>query len=522
MELIRKISKKVKNAYRLGFSNTWFILKKRWQEKKEYVDLAGLSPKDVQKIMTDSRRRKTGFAVLLCTEGKETVTSAVTQIYDKFHLYEVKDGNWNEAARQCKEDYLVLCPDGVRLHKAALWMFAKKAEETGADLLYCDERQGDLPVYKPDFGIDTFVEQNFLGKVLCIKRETWEKLGGLNQNYATDWLYDIIFRIYESGGRIAHIPQILFSSEAVGFEKIKDPALLQMHRARLDMLPVEDAPLVSILIPNKDHVDVLSRCIDSILAKSTYDAYEILIIENNSTRQATFDYYRKLESDRRIRTITCVTDWNYSYINNYGVREARGEYLLFLNNDTEVITPDWIEQMLCFAKRDDVGAVGVKLLYPDGTIQHGGVTLGVRGVAGHAFHGAPGDARGYMDRLVTTQDLTAVTAACMMVPAAVFSAVGGFDETYRVAFNDTDLCMRIRQRGYLIVFDPHVSLYHYESKSRGQDEESPEKLQRFYGESMQFQKQWCKELEMGDPYYNPHLSLENDNFEFADTDSVGA
>jgi GT2 family glycosyltransferase len=259
------------------------------------------------------------------------------------------------------------------------------------------------------------------------------------------------------------------------------------------------------------------QCVTSVLEKSTYENYEILILENNSERQETFACYRQLETEEKVRILTCKTDWNYSYINNYGAEHAAGEYLLLLNNDTEVITPDWIQEMLSFALRPDVGAVGARLFYPDGTIQHAGVTLGIRGVAGHAFHGASGEAPGYQNRIITAQDLTAVTAACMMIPVEIFREVGGFDESYKVAFNDTDLCMRIRRGGYQVVYQPAAQLYHYESKSRGSDESNPEKLRRFNRESMQFQRQWCKEIYQGDPFYNPNLSIWNDDFTPIDT-----
>ena len=325
---------------------------------------------------------------------------------------------------------------------------------------------------------------------------------------------DVILRIYERRGRIAHIPEILFSSDAkANFSEIGE-TVLEEHEETLKLSEkISEHPLLSVIIPNKDHAKILRQCIDSILQKSTYDRYEILVIENNSSQQETFAYYEVLEQEPRVRVVICRTDWNYSYINNFGAKEAKGEYLLFLNNDTEVIAPDWMEEMLRFAMRPDVGAVGAKLFYPDGTIQHGGVTLGIRGVAGHAFHGEPGNSPGYMNRLVTVQNLSAVTAACMMVPTAVFHEMEGFDERYKVAFNDTDLCMRIRKAGYLIVYNPNVQLYHYESKSRGQDEKSPEKLRRFNEESERFQRQWCRELEMGDPYYNHHLSVWSDRFE---------
>ncbi len=528
MALLKKIVEKLQKVHRLGFSNAWFIFKKRCRDRQNRVNPISLSETDKKKILADSKRKRTSIAVLLRlgetfdVGDKEAAAAVMGQLYGKFHLHEVRSqleqGGfreamlWNQVAAQCQEDYLVLCQRGVKLSPAALWMFAEKIDETGANLLYCDEQRGTEKMYKPDFGIDTFLGQDYLGGVLCVKNDVWKEMEGLSETSA-DPFADMILRIYERGGCIAHIPEILFSSDARGVFPEIGEAVLKEHEEALKLSEkVSEHPLVSVIIPNKDHVKILRQCIDSILQKSTYDRYEILVIENNSTQQETFAYYGELERETRVRVITCMTDWNYSYINNFGAKEAKGEYLLFLNNDTEVIAPDWMEEMLRFAMRPDVGAVGAKLFYPDGTIQHGGVTLGIRGVAGHAFRGEPGNSPGYMNRLVTVQNLSAVTAACMMVPAVIFHKMEGFDERYKVAFNDTDLCMRIRKAGYLIVYNPNAQLHHYESKSRGQDEKSLEKLRRFNEESERFQRQWCRELEMGDPYYNHHLSVWSDNF----------
>lgn len=532
-DFLERIKHKIKNVQTLGLANAWFVFCKRCRDRRDYVNTVSPSEQDKRKMLADSRRLKTTFAVLLrCKEGencpdRKAAAAVVGQVYGKFHLYSagavsedeeaspVSEGKiWNEAAEKCTEDYLVLCGQDVKLTPAALWKLASVINKEAPDLLYSDEIRGGKNLFKPDFGIDTFMSGNFLGGMLCIKRNTWEKLGGLDPNYATGAVCDIILRMYECGMQIFHVPERLFFSE--DSVETREEKLLSRHKEKLGMYDrPQGNPLVSILIPNKDHAEILTQCVDSILQKSTYSDFEILIIENNSEEEATFACYERLKQEKRVRVLTCETEWNYSYINNWGAKEARGEYLLFLNNDTEVITPDWIEQMLRFAQRPDVGAVGVKLLYPDGTVQHGGVTLGIRGVAGHAFHGEPGDAPGYMNRLITPQNLSAVTAACMMVPTDVFERVGGFDENYKVAFNDTDLCMRIRKAGYLIVFNPDARLFHFESKSRGNDEQSAEKLERFNSESTRFQRQWCRELTMGDPYYNKNLSAWSDTFEEA-------
>ena len=258
--------------------------------------------------------------------------------------------------------------------------------------------------------------------------------------------------------------------------------------------------------------DTLRTCISSILEKTTYKNFEIVIIENNSKKEETFAYYDELKTDPRIQIVTWEGKFNYSAINNFGVREAAtGEYILLLNNDIEVITPDWLQEMLMFAQRPDVGAVGAMLYYPDDTIQHAGVILGIGGVAGHAHKYFPRGDFGYMSRATIAQDLSVVTAACMLLPRHVWQEIGGLDETFEVAFNDVDMCMRIRKAGYLIVWTPFAELYHYESKSRGA-EDTPEKQKRFEGEIQRFQARWKSELAEGDPYYNPNLTLVREDF----------
>ena len=235
-------------------------------------------------------------------------------------------------------------------------------------------------------------------------------------------------------------------------------------------------------------------------------------MENNSKLSETFEYYKELGCRRNIKVATWEGPFNFSAINNYGVRQAaRGEYILLLNNDVEVITPDWLQEMLMFAQRQDVGAVGCMLYYPDDTVQHAGIILGIGGVAGHAHKYYKRGDYGYSSRMTIAQNLSAVTAACMMIRRDVWEEVGGLDESYAVAFNDVDLCMRIREAGYLVVWTPYAELYHYESKSRGY-EDTPQKQKRFEGEVLRFKTRWAKELANGDPYYNPNLTLVREDF----------
>lgn len=447
---------------------------------------------------------------------------------------------WNEAIQKSDAEYFLCKNDDIQLSELALWAIQKRIVNSGKktnQVYYCDHKVGDEFIYKPDFGIDTFLAQNYIKDMLCVSKEIWNELGGFDEKFSNAAIYDFVLRCYEKFGEesISHVEKAVFTLDEC--EKTTDVSqtqeqeieVIESHLKRMDkkakvhvisngLYQVEYSLVahakISIVIPNKDNIDVLKQCIDSILDKSTYDNYEIVIIENNSEDSETFQYYQEIEQKYPdvIRVLKCVTDWNYSYINNFGVKQTTGEYIVLLNNDTEVIAPDWMEQLLQYAQQKEIGIVGAKLLYPDGTIQHGGVTLGIRGVAGHAFHGWNGDAKGYMNRLITVQDLTAVTAACLMISREVFDEVRGLDERFKVAFNDTDLCMRVRKAGYRVVYNPKACLFHHESKSRGTDEQSPEKLKRFNGESMRFQKLYCRELTLGDPYYNFNLEKTNDDF----------
>jgi GT2 family glycosyltransferase len=269
---------------------------------------------------------------------------------------------------------------------------------------------------------------------------------------------------------------------------------------------------VSVIIPNKDNAAMLERCLRSVAANS-YPQYEIIVVENNSREQETFDLYSRLQSQPNTRVAKWNGSFNYSAANNFAVTHARGEVILFLNNDVEGITNDWMQRMLEHVLRPEVGAVGAKLYYPNDTIQHGGVILGLGGIAGHAHHWLPRYHSGYFGRLLFTQNLSAVTAACLMTKRKVFDEVGGFDERLVLAFNDVDLCVKIRRKGYTIIWTPFAELYHHESLTRGQDN-CPEKQARFRSEVALFAKKWGKVLKAGDPYYSPNLTLLRPDFGF--------
>lgn len=454
--------------------------------------------------------------------------------------------NTNECIKLSDGDYIALFDHDDLLHPSALFEMAKAICEKNADFIYTDEvtfvgKTSNITIYnyKPDYSPDTLRSYNYICHFTAFSRELLEQVGFFNNEYDGSQDYDLILRLTEKAKNIAHIQKPLYfwrshkasvASDVSAKPYVVDSAkrALSAHLERLGLsgriedsvvpttykiqYDIKGTPLVSIIIPNKDHTDDLEKCLSSVYGKSTYKNFEVIVVENNSTEEETFEYYKEAQSKYKdLKVITWENGFNYSAINNFAVKQANGEYVLLLNNDIEVITPDWLEQMLMFAQRDDVGAVGAKLYYSDDTIQHAGVIVGLGGVAGHSHKYFDRDNPGYMARASIAQNLSACTAACLLIRKSVYEEIGGLDENYAVAFNDIDFCMAIRKAGYLIVFTPYAEFYHYESKSRG-DEDTPEKRARFNSEVFRFQDKWGEELKKGDPYYNPNLTLDAENF----------
>ena len=455
--------------------------------------------------------------------------------------------NTNAALELATGSYIALLDHDDLLHPEAVEEVIQQVLSAGADMLYTDEgtfheTPSDmfLPHYKPDYAPDTLRSYNYICHFLCFRRTLLEKAGGIFfDEYNGSQDYDLVLRLTEKAEKIVHIPRILYywrahaastasSAEAKPYVTAAARRALAAHLDRIGLKgTVQDSripttyriryeiasePLISIIIPNKDETDTLRKCLSSILKKSTYTNYEILIVENNSTTSEIFAYYEELKAEPKIRVLTYKGSFNYSKINNFAVQYAKGEQILLLNNDIEVISPDWLQEMLMFSQRKDVGAVGAMLYYPDDTVQHAGVIVGLGGVAGHSFLNYCRGDFGYMSRLTIAQNYSAVTAACLMLRREVWDEMQGLDEGFAVAFNDVDFCVRIRKTGYLIVWTPYAELYHYESKSRGYEDTS-EKQARFRGEIERFQSLHSDFLEQGDPYYNPAFDLEKPAFE---------
>ena len=453
--------------------------------------------------------------------------------------------NTNEAFAMAEGDYIGLLDHDDLLAPQALFRMAEAVASQGADMLYSDEDKvtEDLkkhfqPHFKPEFNLDLLRTNNYITHFLVVKKTLAEKAGLLRDEMNGAQDYDFIFRCSEKAEKIVRIPEILYHWRTSETSTADNPMSKQYayeagaraireNLERSDTLgtveslpdfgfyrvryPVQGSPLISVIIPNKDHADMLKKCVESVLAND-YKNVEIIIVENNSTERETFAYYRELSRDPRVRLIRWRHGFNYSAINNYGVRYAKGEYLLFLNNDVRGdISSDWLTEMLGVCQRKDVGAVGARLYYPNNRIQHAGIVIGIGGVAGAMFVDLPKGRGGYMHKAAIMQDLSAVTAACMLVKREAFEKAGGFTEELAVAFNDVDLCLKIGKSGYRIVYDPFAELYHDESRTRGA-EDTPEKVRRFQSEIEYMRVHWLDIIKNGDPNYNPNLSLKKWNY----------
>ena len=470
--------------------------------------------------------------------------------YQKLAKNEGISGNTNECYKMATGNYIALFDHDDLLHPCVLFAYMQAICEKDADYIYCDEAtfKGNsinhmiTLHFKPDFAPDNLLANNYICHFSVFSRELLESGELFRSQFDGSQDHDMILRLTAKAKHIVHVPRILYywrshkgsvassidaktyaidaAKGAVAdhltklgyrnFEIESTRAFATIFRIKYELT---SRPLVSIIIPNKDHVDDLSRCVESIINLSTYDNYEIVIVENNSETAEIRTYYEEISRHPRVQVVEYKGDFNYSKINNFGVQYAKGEYLLLLNNDTEVITPDWMEELLMYAMRKDVGVVGAKLYYPDKTIQHAGIVigLGAHRTAGHTHYRIPEANVGYMGRLCYAQDVTAVTGACMMVSKALYEELGGLDESFTVALNDVDFCLRVREKGFLNIFTPFAELYHYESKSRGSDKKD-ERALRYQQESDRFRVKWADALAKGDPYYNPNFSLDHSDF----------
>ena len=465
--------------------------------------------------------------------------------------------NTNEGFQMASGAYIALIDHDDLLSENALYEMVKclneryLPEERKMAMIYSDEDKLDMdggalfdPHFKPDFNLEFLRHNNYFCHFLMFSTELLQKAGGLNKEYDGAQDYDFIFRCTENAKEICHIPKVLYhwrchqestasnpESKLYAFEAGARAIMAHYERMGIKAEKVEKGvdygiyhttfqldgePLVSVIIPNKDHRADLDACIRPMLQKGTYKNLEFIVVENNSAEPETFQYYEEIQKEfSNVHVVRWEREFNYSAINNFGVTFAKGEYLLFMNNDIGMIAENFVEEMLGFCQRGDVGIVGARLLYEDDTIQHAGVVIGFGGIAGHTFIGLHKAENSYFHRAMCAQDYSAVTAACMMSKKSVFEAVGGFTEELAVAFNDIDYCMKVREQGKLVVYAPYAVLHHYESKSRGL-EDTPEKVARFNWEVAVFARRWPEILKNGDPYYNPNLTLRKSDFSLRD------
>lgn len=468
--------------------------------------------------------------------------------------------NTNQCLELAKGEYIAPFDHDDYLHPSVLYEYEKVINEQGADYLYCDEttfRESNLNHFvtihfKPDYAIDNLRANNYICHLSCFDRKLLEGEELYRSEFDGSQDHDMILRLTDKARKIVHVPKLLYywrshAGSTAGNIAAKTYAIDAAKGAVADHLrrhgfvnfkitstrafetifkityEIQGDPLVSIVIANRDHAQDLKRCLTSIFEKSTYENYEIIIVENGSTEEETKRYYKEVTSGPYKDRVSVVEykyaegeAFNYSRINNFGVSKARGEYILLLNNDTEVISLNWIEELLMYAQRDDVACVGGKLYYPDKTIQHAGIVigLGAHRTAGHVHYRQRRENLGYMGRLCYAQNMSAVTGACLMVKKRIYDELGGLDETFEVSLNDVDFCLRCRQKSYLNVFTPFAELYHYESLSRGSDVEDPhsENAKRYDREAEHFRTKWKEVIEKGDPYYNPNFTLDRSDF----------
>lgn len=487
---------------------------------------------------------------------KEYAASDNRIVYQKLEKNEGIAGNTNQCYKLATGEYIGLFDHDDVLHPSVLYEYVKVINEQGADYIYCDETtfKGDsidnmiTLHFKPDFSVDNLRANNYICHFSVFARELLEGTELFRSGFDGSQDHDMILRLTSNAKKIVHVPKLMYywrshKASVASDISAKPYAIAAAKGAVADHLTrngyknfeikstrafetifeikyeIQKEDKISILIPNKDHVDDLRRCLDSIKERSTYDNYEVIIVENNSAEEATFAYYKTLENQERFKVVTYEGEFNYSKINNFGAKYATGEYLLLLNNDTQVITMNWLEAMLMYAQRSDVGAVGAKLYYGDHTIQHAGIVLGLGAhrTAGHTHYKINHDNLGYMGRLCYAQNVSAVTGACLMVRRSLFEELGGLDESFKIALNDVDFCLRLREKGYLNVFTPFAELYHFESASRGIDIQDEAKAKRYEEEAEHFRTKWKEVLEKGDPYYNPNFSLDYSDYSLKTT-----
>ncbi len=491
--------------------------------------------------LADGSEQKNDTIVALCSDNPKI----------KYQFLGENKGiseNTNEALKMATGDFIAFVDHDDCVSPFALYEIVKAINEhPEAELIYSDEDKIDelgnrfAPYFKPDFSPETLECNNYITHLVVMKKELVQKIGKLDSRFDGAQDFDYVLRATENTKQILHIPKILYhwrttqnstanvaENKLYAFDaglKAVEEHLKRTHKKATVENPgevpgiyqikfaIEGTPKVSILIPNKDNLRTLQKCIASILKNSTYKNYEIIVIENNSEKSKTFEYYKKVQENPKVKVIVSQEkEFNYAKLINFGVKNATGDFVLQLNNDTQVLTKDWLELLIGYAQNQEIGAVGARLYYPDKTIQHAGIAVGIQGTAANLLVNLPFGQHGYFAREAATRNVAAVTGACLFARREIYQEVGFMDEElFKVAFNDVDFCLKILEKGYRVVYNPYVEFIHAESKTRGL-EDTPEKQARFEREKRNFQEKWKAFLQKGDPYYNENFSREDCHF----------
>lgn len=496
----------------------------------------------------------------LCIADDNSTDPGVKSLLQKYEaqderikvVYRTENGhiseNTNSALSLATGEFIALLDHDDLLPEEALYEIVKELNnDQNLDFIYTDEDRVDEegnysePYFKPDFCLDSLLSRNYITHLAVIRKSIIDQIGGFRKGFEGSQDYDLFLRVVEVTDKIKHLPKVLYHwrihsgsvtlnasgknyAYDAGEKAIKEFLEKRNEKAKVEL--IDNLPgfynvrydlinpgKVSIIIPSKDQAKVLKTCIDSIINRSTYDNYEIILLDNNSADKAFFslvDNYKKSLGDKFVY-VECKFPFNYSKLMNIGVKAAKGEYIVLLNNDTEIITPDWLQAMMEQAQRPDIGCVGTKLLFPNDTIQHAGVVMGLGGIAGHCMIAKHRDDRGYYYNLKAVNNYSAVTAACLMVKTSDYWDAGGFEEMLAVEFNDVDFCLKVRELGRRNVWLPHVELYHYESLSRGNPKKDEKAIQRHLKETGIIITKWQKYIDH-DPCYNPNLTLDTTDF----------
>ena len=509
------------------------------------------------KELIESLEKQTYLNWELClADGSETQNDELRKYYEnnskiKYKFLNANRGiseNTNEAIAMATGEYIGFLDHDDLLSQDALFEIVKAInEDENTDFIYSDEDKIDQeyerfePYFKPDYSPETLLSNNYITHFVVVKRELINEVGNLNSEFNGAQDFDFVLRATNKAKKVVHISKILYhwrvhrdsTANVADAKPYAYEAGIKAAKAHVERIGnkgvVEDGqdvpgiykvkfeikgnPKVSILIPNKDNVGLLKTCIDSILKLTTYSNYEIVIIENNSQKKETLEYYNEISKNEKVRIINSgIKEFNYSQIINFGVSNVDGEFILQLNNDTKVLNPEWLELMVGYAQNKEIGAVGARLYYEDKTIQHAGILIGLSGIAGNMLVNLPYGKHAYFGREAATRNVAAVTGACMLCRRELYEEVGFMDEeNFKVAFNDVDFCLKLLEKGYRNIYNPYVELIHYESKSRGY-EYTKEQEDRFNKESENFRLKWKKYIDY-DPYYNINFTRSTCNYD---------